>query len=305
MRFIIVGAGAVGVTLGLSLEHQKHDVTYLVRPGRKAALNRFLLVDARSGTSRKRDRPSVAELGNTLQPFEWVILATRGDQLDEAIATLKAHAKPTATVVLAAAALDALPTLRAAWTGPVVQMYPTFSAWSEEPNVWRWFQPPLLKSLLSGEGDDKAQKAAVELAAELDKAGLPSRAVASLQKTVAPLLAPGVALLAGWELAAWDVERLGKDGLLRDLTAGAMHEAAVAVGAEAEGVSRFLSFIPAGALSIALRALPRLAGKDVRAMWSHHGPKIAAQTRAILDEVMQKAEHTGDRHLKALRAKLT
>src|SRR5438309_1872400 len=63
MRIVILGAGAVGAVLGLSLEQQKHEVLYLVRPGRKSRLDRMVLTDAASGATRRRDAPMAFELG--------------------------------------------------------------------------------------------------------------------------------------------------------------------------------------------------------------------------------------------------
>src|SRR5438045_3462302 len=61
MRIVILGAGAVGATLGLSLEHQKHEVLYLLRPGRKKQFDRIVLTDAASGETRRRDAPLAAD----------------------------------------------------------------------------------------------------------------------------------------------------------------------------------------------------------------------------------------------------
>lgn len=304
MRIVIVGAGAVGAVVGVQLEHQKHEVIYLVRRGRKRELHELQLVSAKTGEVRRRDAPQVAELGDRLPPFEWALLAVRGDQLDEVIEVLRQHVRPDAKVAVASGRLDAVERVRAAHAGPVCNLMPTYSAWSEAPRVWRWFPAPLLKSMVSGEGDAAAQEAAVELAAALDAAGVPARAVAS-SRPYEPAMAAGVALLGGLELAGWDMEALARDGALRRETARAMREAAQAAGKASPGLpSWLLRHAPTGALSLVPRALPLLADEQVRSMWQHHGPKIAAQTRGVLDDLLARAGNRDLPHLRALRRRL-
>jgi hypothetical protein len=113
-------------------------------------------------------------------------------------------------------------------------------------------------------------------------------------------------VLAAWELSGWDVDRLARDGELRALTAAAMREA-LAVGDERRTtLGRLLRHTPPGALSLLMRALPTVAGEQVRAMWSHHGPKVAAQTRQMLDGMLARAEASGApvEHLRRLRERL-
>ena len=308
MRFVVIGVGAVGSVLGVSLEHGKHDVLYLLRKGRKAAFRDLQLVDASRGEVRRRDAPLSAEEGAKLPPFEWALLCVRGDQLDEGIATLKAHMLPTARVGVASASLNELERVRAAHPdGPVFSITPTFSAWIDEPRVVRWFTPPLLRTLLSGEGDPAAQVAAKELAAALVVVGVPAQAVTSARKAALPMVAAGSALLGGWELAGWDARALGGDVALRSLTAGAIHEAARVVRAEVDGpVAFLLATAPAAAIGLLLRGLPQLTRGNVATMWSHHGPKIAAQTRVVLDDVLARAAAKGEpaERLRALRDRL-
>jgi ketopantoate reductase len=305
MRFVIIGAGAVGVTLGAALEHMKHEVMYLVRPGRRQELTRFILVNASTGKPHRRERPTVYELGNKLPPHEWALLCMRGEQLEAGLETLREHVRPGARVGLGAAHLRGLEMTRAAWKGgPVVEMLPLFAAWGEDKDLYYWFQPPLVKTLVSGEGDAAADAAAGELAGALDAAGVPSRAVGSLRRSVVPMLAPGMVLMAGWELCGWDVERLGRDKEVRGLTAAAMGEAAALVRGEVEGAARWVMHLPAPAMGLLLRALPRLSNETMRRMWSYHGPKLRRQTREMLDELIARAETAGTVRLRELRGRL-
>jgi ketopantoate reductase len=288
-RFLVVGAGALGSVFGVLLEHQKHEVAFLVRPGRRAGLGRILLAHASTGETRARERPKVYELGEAVPPFEWALLTTRGDQLDEGVAAVNTHLRPDCTIAVCAPATpETWARLVAAHPGgPLVAVGPVVSVWSEEPGVFRWFLPPLLKTMVSGEGDPAAGRAAAELAGYFTAAGLPARAVPSLGRATALLNGAGMALLAGWELAGWDLAALSRDRELAGLTATAMAEATRASGERAGGVAgTILAYTPATALRLALSAMARLVPADARAMWRHHGPKIRLQTRTILDELL-------------------
>jgi len=303
VRVAVVGAGAVGVLLGVQLEHQKHEVLYLVRKGRKERMKQLLLVHAASGETRCRERPTVYEDGDAVPPFEWALLCVRGDQVEEAARSAIAHLGAPA-IGVAAARLDAVEAVRRVHAHPVFAIAPTFLVWSEEPNVWRWFLPPLVKTMVSGEGDPRADERAKEFAAALHAAGLPARAVPSVRRATAAPMATGVALLAGWELADWDIARLARDGALRKLTARAMGEAAKLARTDGDHLGKLLAFAPGMALDLVLATAPRVMPRNVDAMWRVHGPKIRAQTRRVLDELLAKAEASRSPHLREIRGKL-
>ncbi len=303
MRVVIVGAGAVGVLIGVQLEHKKHEVAYLVRKGRRAEMKRLLLVHASSGETRCRERPTVFEEGEAVPPFELALLCVRGDQVEAAAATVAAHLPPTVAIGVAAPAPIAR--LRAAHPGgPVFAIVPMFWSWPEAPGTWRWMVPPLAKTLVSGEGDAAADAKAKELAEALTAAGLPARTAPSVERSAAGPMATGVALLAGWELAEWDLDRLCRDKPLRKLTASAMAEAARIAGPESGTLGRLLALAPGRALDVVLMAAPRLVPSRMDEMWRVHGPKIRAQTRAMLDELLARDGAATASHLRELREKL-
>ncbi len=78
------------------------------------------------------------------------------------------------------------------------------------------------------------------------------------------------------------------------------------VGAVAPNLGRLFGLAPKVVLSTVLKAAPRMAGKDLLDMWRVHGPKIAGQTRQLLDALIvrgdQRASATGT--LKELRRRL-
>ena len=71
-------------------------------------------------------------------------------------------------------------------------------------------------------------------------------------------------------------------------------------------IIRLLAYAPGPALSLLIAALPRLTDSKTRAMWSHHGPKVGAQTRWMLDDMITHADGRGvaTPNLRALRARL-
>jgi hypothetical protein len=53
---------------------------------------------------------------------------------------------------------------------------------------------------------------------------------------------------------------------------------------------RLLGLAPGALLGFALRAVPALAGRDIREMWRVHGPKLSGQTRHLLDALIARAD---------------
>src|SRR5262249_53326104 len=86
MRILMVGAGSVAAVLTRFLEATKtNEVTYYPRPGRKKAMQRIKLVDAKSGDIHVREKPAAVEPDAVLLPYDLVVFAVRADQLDGAI----------------------------------------------------------------------------------------------------------------------------------------------------------------------------------------------------------------------------
>ena len=73
-----------------------------------------------------------------------------------------------------------------------------------------------------------------------------------------------------------------------------MREAAQAVRGEGDSpFTRLLSVMPPMALGLLIRALPVAARGRMLEMWTHHGPKIAGQTRSVIDELLGRAAARG------------
>ena len=94
MRFLIVGAGAVGGYVGGSLALGGHAVTFLARPATATSLRAdgLRLTDARTGESRSLS-PIVAVTPAEVQasgPYDCAVLATKAFDTDAAATSLRA-----------------------------------------------------------------------------------------------------------------------------------------------------------------------------------------------------------------------
>jgi hypothetical protein len=282
MRALIVGAGSVGVILGHHLEKTKgNEVAYLVRKGRKQT--QIKLLNVKTEELHVRERPTMYEVGARLPAFDTVILAVRADQVDEAAAVLETL--PSATrVVSASAGHDDVLKLRARFPGrQVVQVVPLFLAFPEG-DVFRWWTPPVVRSLITWEGDESARAFADELVKPLVDGGLPAMSIRAVGNARECLYAAGLPALASFELAGWDASALGGNSELRNLAATGAKEALRTVG----GGRWLFAVAPGPLVKLALRAAPLMPRRS-QEMWRIHGPKIAAQTRAQLDGIIARA----------------
>jgi len=288
MRVLMVGAGAVGGVLTHALEATKsNDVTYLLRRGKK--LPRVKLLEARSGALSVRARPSVVDLDGTLPVVDTVILAVRGDQLDEALDILPLLRAPDELrVAVAAAGLDVVERLRARLPGrPVVQILPMFMAYPDGDHI-KWWSPPLARTLICWESDPAARSFAEELAQSFSVGGVPSRAIGSVRTVRDTMLAAGMPVLAALELSHWSFDDWAHSAELRGLAADGLREGVAAV--TPGPAARLVAHAPLPLVSAMLRLAPRLLSAETRAMWSVHGPKIAGQTRAMLDAIIARGD---------------
>jgi ketopantoate reductase len=288
MRVLMVGAGAVGSVLTRAIEQTKsHDVVYSVRKGRKKQLARVKLLDARTGTITVREKPAALEPGDPLPVVDTVIFAVRGDQLDEAMEILdRLPKREELRVASASAGLDDIARLRARLPGqPVVQIVPMFLAYPEH-DVIKWWNPPLARTQITWEGDESARPFAEELAAALQAGGLPTKARNSLGRARDAIFAAGMPLLGTLELAGWDFAAWAQSEELRGLASTGLREGVAAMAPPTVG--RLAGMAPQGVLAAVLKVAPRMLPDDVRAMWRVHGPKIAGQTRRMLDQIIAR-----------------
>jgi 2-dehydropantoate 2-reductase len=98
MRILIVGAGATGGYFGGRLAQAGRDVTFLVRPGRAAQLERDGL-QIRSPHGDLALAPKLLRTGAPTAPFDAVILAVKAYALEPALADLAPAVGPDTMIV--------------------------------------------------------------------------------------------------------------------------------------------------------------------------------------------------------------
>ncbi len=99
MRFLVVGAGALGGYFGGRLLQAGHDVSFLVRPARKTQLAASGLVIHSPAGNAHLPAPTVLLAHQIRQPFDVVLLACKAYDLDDAIAGFAPAVGPETTVL--------------------------------------------------------------------------------------------------------------------------------------------------------------------------------------------------------------
>jgi 2-dehydropantoate 2-reductase len=98
MRVLVLGAGALGGYFGGRLAASGADVTFLVRPGRQAALARHgLVVDSPLGDLRLPVRTMTAE--TLAGHFDTILLTAKAYDLDAAIAAIAPAVGPDSVIL--------------------------------------------------------------------------------------------------------------------------------------------------------------------------------------------------------------
>jgi 2-dehydropantoate 2-reductase len=98
MRFLVLGAGAIGGYFGGKLQKGGADVTFLVRPKRAAQLaDRGLVLKAQDGEIRAPARTVLA--GQIGGPYDVVALCCKAFDLDDAIAAVAPAVGPGSAVL--------------------------------------------------------------------------------------------------------------------------------------------------------------------------------------------------------------
>ena len=98
MRFLIVGAGAVGGFVAARLAGAGHHVTVLALPRSAARLREGGLRIA-SGDGTSVLRPAVVTASELTSGYDAIVLAVKSDNLDGAMADIEPAVKPPAVIV--------------------------------------------------------------------------------------------------------------------------------------------------------------------------------------------------------------
>jgi ketopantoate reductase len=291
MRFIIVGAGAVGAVIGTLLQSAGHDVHFWLRPRLRAQLSAIEV--ERLNSARVAIAPRCLSVGETVPASDWVLVCVRGEQLDEALRDVVHNMGAERRVAVAAVSLSGvIEQARAAGlSGGVFALHVSFGSYTAEARAstpaqnlaFMWF-PFVAPSTVTPDRERAHMPEARALARALAQAGLPTRAVLSMNAAMRFLVATNSVLALGWDLCDWELAQLAKHAVLRRETAAAMHEAVrLAVPAR----SPFL-LLPRVCFDLFLRAFPWLMSKRGRAVWLRHGPKIRAQTDYVVRALLAR-----------------
>ncbi len=295
----ILGAGSVGVFLAAHLARTGTPVTLLARRAEQPTLS-FELVADRDERAQSLTLPVQSVSTARLPTVGTLLVCVRSDQVEEAVASAARVAPAAALGLVASVSAAQLLALRAHHPGRALYtVMPMFNCWATDAHTFRWLQPPIVKTLLSGEGDPAADVAVRHVCAQLLAGGLRARVVASAVAATLTFYTAGMPMLAGWELGGWGPQFIPSSA--RRLTATAIRDSFRAKTEARELPARRLSSVPSWHVALG-GGLGRLfIGRATLAMWRHHGPKIAAQTRAMLDAVLARARQ-GDVATPGLRA---
>lgn len=98
MRFLVLGAGAIGGYFGGKLQQGGADVTFLVRPQRAAQLaDRGLVLRAQDGEIRAPARTVLA--GQIDGPYDVILMCCKAYDLDEAMLAMAPAVRPGSAVL--------------------------------------------------------------------------------------------------------------------------------------------------------------------------------------------------------------
>src|SRR5258707_15878566 len=98
MRFLVLGAGALGGFFGAKLLRGGADVTFLVRPGRAAQLQRDGLI-VKSQDWEIRTPVRTIQQGQIDAPFDVILLSCKAYDLDSAMAAIAPAVGPQSAIL--------------------------------------------------------------------------------------------------------------------------------------------------------------------------------------------------------------
>jgi 2-dehydropantoate 2-reductase len=181
MRVLVLGAGALGGYFGGRLAEAGGDVTFLVRPGRAAALAKDgLVIESQFGNAKLAVKTIQAA---ELQPgWDVILLSNKAYDLDDAIATIRPGVDGRTAILPVLNGLSHIDTLAKAFSpervlGGLCKIQATLtpSGVVKQLNDWRW--------LTFGERDGSMSPRVQALEAAYAKAvGVEAKAVANIDQ---------------------------------------------------------------------------------------------------------------------------
>jgi 2-dehydropantoate 2-reductase len=308
---LLVGAGAVGSVLGFHLHRGGAKVTYLVRPAHEADLRAGL--NMYPVTGRDWNRSPVPFTGFDVcttppdRPWDYVVLCTSSTALRAGtwFEELAPRIGDAAVVAIQPGAHDyAFVTARIPPARVIWGMFALMS-WAADPQKdgvpspgFAYWRPPTAKLAWSG-------LRARRFAETLDRGGMPSNAIADVQRELAftgPLLEVHTLAL---ECGGWAFDAVRKDdALLADAHLALADSMALAEkrhGGSRPLVSRLLR---PWMSKLLLWLFPYLPPFDVAAFFRRHYTKVSDQSIDLLREKIALCQQEGIGHF-GLSAMLT
>src|SRR5579862_8806299 len=99
MRLLVVGAGAIGGYFGGRMLHAGRDVTFLVRPARRAKLDAGGLVIRSALGDVSIPRPPTVLAGELRQPYDAVLLSCKAYDLADAMDSFAPAVGPGTAII--------------------------------------------------------------------------------------------------------------------------------------------------------------------------------------------------------------
>jgi ketopantoate reductase len=308
-KVLILGAGAIGQVIGTHLRLSGCDVSFWVRPYQKEAFEAkgFTLYNLSSETELHIAAPQLlTEIPEDAQ-YDALFLCVRSDQLDAALAQVKAsfqQAENMILVTLQPGREDALKVFRALPDLVIVPGTPAFSAYIQDQRVEYW-APKSMPSMIGAPFNETLQ-VRDQIVKLLQRGGIPTKGVNDLEAEVRFPSAALVALLAAFHLADCSFKNLSHNKKLLNLAAQAIQEG-VAI------TKKDLGFIPLKYMPLehisgaalakffwALEHSPMFG--FMQNMWGVHARKIETQTYQNLDDLLALSLHQSKNAPPALTA---
>jgi len=120
MRWLILGAGALGGFYGARLLQAGTDVTFLVRPGRAAQLARNGLIVHTQDGETLRSKVRTVQKGEVSAPFDIVLLTCKAYDLEDAVEAIAPAVGPGTAVLPVLNGMRHIDTLEARFGAPRV-----------------------------------------------------------------------------------------------------------------------------------------------------------------------------------------
>lgn len=259
-----------------------------------SSFSEFLTIqDEIGGRDLELHDPVLCDLASLPLRPDHLIVCTRGEQLESALAQLPRHVDPSVPVTVAAATLDDLDVLARSvgLRNPMLRMAVAFAAWPTTPQRMRVFSLAARGSTLAAESSRALEPQRDELAALLAQSGLPIQTAPSriFRWVYRTSLAVEIAHMLAFRQAGWNLDILVARPELIVLCAKAMHEAALLARSDGGPPAWLAGHLPDAFYRQMICRRARTASRGFREVWRYHGPKINAQVDFCAQQLVRRA----------------